>query len=65
MYYNYHATAKRLIAEGRLTEYRFLDEYRGICPCLLLIFENHRPMPIRQDRWDEYLAIIDPGSDKE
>lgn len=58
MYYNYHAKAKRLIAEGHLTEYRFVDEYNGISPCLLLIFDNQRPMPIRQYRWDEYLAII-------
>lgn len=65
MYYNYHAKAKRLIAEGRLTEYRFLDEYNGISPCLLLFFDNHRPMPIRQPRWGEYLAMIKPQSMEE
>ena len=29
-YYNYHATVKRLIAEGKLLEYRFVDRYRNI-----------------------------------
>ena len=65
MYFNYHATAKRLIAEGRLTGYRFLDEYNGISPCLLLLFDNHRPMPIRQYRWEEYLPLINPRSAQE
>lgn len=59
MYFNYHAKAKRLIAEGHLTECRFLDEYNGIRPCLLLVFDNHRPMPVRQHRWDEYRTLIE------
>ena len=58
MYYNYHATAKRFIADGHLTGYEYLNEYHGIKPCLLLYFDNHRPMPIRDDRWDEYLSMI-------
>lgn len=58
MYYNYHAQVKRLIEEGHLSEYRLLEAYHGIGPCLLLIFDNHRPMPIRQHRWEEYLALI-------
>jgi len=58
LYYNYHAAAKRLITEGHLTGYLFLDEYRGIRPCLLLFFDNHRPMPVRQYRWDEYRPLI-------
>lgn len=58
MYYNYHARAKGLIAEGHLTGWRLLDRYHGIRPCLLLFFDNHRPMPIRRHRWGEYLPII-------
>ena len=58
MYYNYHATAKRLIAEGHLTNYQFLPLYNGIADCLLLLFDNHKPMPIRNYRIPEYLEII-------
>lgn len=58
MYYNYHATAHQLIADGHLTGYEYLDTYHKISPCLLLYFDNHRPMPIREYRWDEYLPIL-------
>lgn len=58
MYYNYHAKAKRLIAEGHLSGYEVLERYNNISPCLLLYFDNNRPMPIREHKWDEYLKII-------
>ena len=59
-YFNYHATAKRLIKQGKLIESRLLDEYNGISPVLLLIFDDktHPVMPIRQEKWKEYLPII-------
>lgn len=59
-YFNYHAIAKRLIAEGKLIEYRFVTEYNGIKDVLLLIFndERHPIMPIRKERWHEYLDIL-------
>ena len=55
-YFNYHATAKRLIAEGRLIGYRFVENYRSISPALLLFFDDqrHPVMPIRAERWEEY-----------
>lgn len=55
MYYNYHAKAKKLIAEGHLVESKIVDNWNGIVPALVLFFDNHRPMPIRQYRWDEYM----------
>lgn len=58
MYYNYHAKAKRLIAEGHLSGYEVLEKYNNISPCLLLYFDNQRPMPIREHKWDEYMQII-------
>ena len=58
MYFNYHAKIKRLIKEGHLIDYEFLDEYRGIRPVLLLYFDNNRPMPIREYKWDEYLPLL-------
>jgi len=58
MYYNYHAKAKKLIAEGHLTEFEVLERYNNISPCLLLYFDNHKPMPIREYRWEEYMQLI-------
>lgn len=59
-YFNYHATAKKLIAEGKLMGYRFAEQYHGISPALLLFFDDirHPIMPIRQHRWEEYLALL-------
>ena len=60
-YFNYHAAAKRLIREGKLTGYRFVEEYNGIKDVLLLFFNDpRRPvMPIRRKRWHEYLPLLD------
>ncbi len=63
-YYNYHAQIKKLILSGRLIGYKFVDDYNGIRPALVLYFEDHRPMPIRNYRWEEYLPYIMTLSDK-
>ena len=59
-YFNYHATARRLIREGRLCGFRFVDEYHGIRPALLLFFDDpdHPIMPIRPHRFDDYLPLL-------
>lgn len=59
-YYNYHATAKRLISDGKLTGYYISDEYNGIAPALVLLFndERHPVMPIHEYRWEEYMALL-------
>lgn len=59
-YFNYHATAMRLIREGRLTGFRFAREYRGISPVLLLYFDDpHHPvMPIREHRFADYIPLL-------
>ncbi len=57
-YYNYHAQVKKLIFEGRLTGYEFLDSYHGISPALVLYFKEHKPMPIRDYMWEEYLPYL-------
>lgn len=54
MYYNYHAKAKQLISEGHLIKAEIVEKWHNISPALVLYFDNHRPMPIRQYRWDEY-----------
>ena len=58
MYYNYHATAKNLIASGHLVNYEIMDAWNAIKPALVLFFDNHKPMPIRSYKWDEYLEVI-------
>ena len=57
MYYNYHARAKRLISDGHLTKMEIVSKWNKISPALVLYFDNHEPMPIRQYRWDEYLLF--------
>ena len=60
-YFNYHATAKRLIAEGKLRHYYFSENYNGISPALVLVFDDikHPVMPIRAHRFEEYFAILE------
>ena len=60
-YFNYHATAKRLIADGKLLGYRFVENYRSASPALLLFFddEKHPVMPIRAERWEEYGRLLE------
>ena len=58
MYYNYHAKAKELIKSGHLVKLEIVEELNGIKPALVLHFDNHRSIPIRQHRWDEYKGLI-------
>ena len=57
-YFNYHAKAQRLIAQGHLTDYAIVDNWNGISPALVLYFDNNRPMPIREYMWDVYFKIL-------
>lgn len=63
-YYNYHAQIKKLILSGQLTGYKFVDDYNGTKPALVLYFKNHRPMPVRSYRWGEYLNYLMMMADK-
>ena len=58
MYYNYHGMAKRLITEGHLMGCAVVEEHNNIRPALVLYFDNHAPMPIRRERWEEYFSLI-------
>ena len=59
MYFNYHAKAKRLIAEGHLVRYEFVESRGKIRPALVLYFDNEKPMPIREYRWHEYIPLLE------
>lgn len=58
LYYNYHAKAKQLIADGHLINYSIVGAWNNISPALVLWFDNHKPMPIREYKWDEYWNLI-------
>ena len=62
MYYNYHGVARKLIREGRLTGFRKVERWGRIAPAFVLFFEGHRPMPIREERVPEYVALIAESS---
>lgn len=57
-YFNYHAKAKNLIQTGHLTRYEIVQDWNGICPALVLYFDNNRPMPIREHKFDEYMMML-------
>lgn len=58
VYFNYHGKAKKLINEGHLTHFEIVDRWNAIAPALVLYFDNHIPMPIREEKWSEYLPLI-------
>lgn len=57
-YFSYHAMARKLIQEGHLTCFEIVENWNGIRPALVLYFDNHRPMPVRENRWDEYWGLL-------
>ena len=57
-YYNYHAKVKGLIAAGHLVRFEIVERWGNISPALVLYFDNHRPMPIRQHKFDEYIKLL-------
>ena len=58
MYYNYHAIAKRLINENHTIGASFFDRYHHISPALVIYFDNHKPIPIREYMMDDYLKLL-------
>ena len=60
-YFNYHAKAKKLIFDGKLLNYKLVENYNGIRPALLLFFDDtkHPVMPIREHKIPEYLLLLE------
>ena len=57
--YPYHNKIKQRIANKELIKYEYVNEYKGISPCLLLHFETEpRIRPIREHRFKEYEKIL-------
>ena len=59
MYFNYHAKAKRLIAQGQATKYEFVENWNGIKPALVIFFKTTPPIPIRTHKWGEYIPLLE------
>ena len=57
-YYNYHAMAKRLILTHNLIAASVFKEYHHIRPALVLYFKNHKPIPVRDYMWEDYLPLL-------
>ena len=57
-YFNYHAKAKNLISDGHLVKFEIVPKWNSISPALVLYFDNNKPMPIREYRFDEYLKLL-------
>ncbi len=58
VYYNYHARAKKLIGTGHIMGASVFKEYHHIYPALVLYFDNHKPIPIREYMWHDYLPLL-------
>ena len=57
-YYNYHAVIFNLIKSGHCTMGKFKKSHNSISPALVLYFDNHKPMPIRQESFEKYTSIL-------
>lgn len=57
-YFNYHAKAQNLIKSGHLVRFEVVSKWGNIAPALVLYFDNSKPMPIREYRFDEYFKLI-------
>lgn len=58
MYYNYHAKIKKLILDGHLVDFVFYNKWNNISNCYVIFFDNHKPMPIRNYKIEEYLNFF-------
>lgn len=58
MYFNYHAKIKKLITENHLIDVLYAANFNNISPAIIFFFDNHKPMPIREYRFKEYLDFL-------
>ena len=57
-YFNYHARAQGLIKSGHCIRAEIVKKHGAISPALVLVFDNHSPMPIREEKWLVYFEIL-------
>jgi len=61
-YFSYHGRNKKLIKEGLLIDY-FYDE-KNKKKFLILVFEDGRQFPVKEERWLEYSKFIEEHNNK-
>ena len=59
MYFNYHAKIHKLIKEGCFDHYEIVEKWNNISPALVIFFHNHPPMPVRIEKWGNYLPQLE------
>ncbi len=57
-YYNYHAVAKKLIESDCCISACIFSDYHHIKPALVIYFNCHKPIPIREYMWKDYLSLL-------
>ena len=57
--YPYHNKIKQRIRNKELIDYKYVESYKNIKPCLLLYFDTEpRIRPIREHRFKEYEMLL-------
>ena len=57
--YPYHNKIKQRIRNKELIDYKYVESYKKIKPCLLLYFDTEpRIRPIREHRFKEYEMLL-------
>ena len=57
--YPYHNKIKQRIRNNELIDYKYVESYKKIKPCLLLYFDTEpRIRPIREHRFKEYEMLL-------
>ncbi len=57
-YYSYHKNAQKLVKENHLLDAIVYKKYKSISPALVLYFDNHKPMPIRDYKFKDYIEFL-------
>ncbi|MDE5670973.1 MAG: hypothetical protein K2I14_05890 [Eubacterium sp.] len=61
--YPYHNEIRKRIKSGELVGYKYVDNYKNIGECLLLLFDAPPfERPIRPHKYDEYVDILSEWS---
>jgi len=61
--YPYHNRIKQRIKNNELIEYKYVDQYKKIKPCLLLYFSTEPKIrPIREHRFKEYNDVLNANN---
>ena len=57
--YSYHNRIKQRINNLELIDFKYVDQYKDIKPCLLLYFDTEPKIrPIRLDKWTIYEKLL-------